>query len=75
VRNDPILSSRNPQADPSEAVELLEALKDLPPKQRAALVLHYYGGYRAREIALIVGSTAAAVRQLILASQRVPHPV
>ena len=48
--------------DTTEALELLAALAKLPPKQRAALVLHYYGGYKAREIALIVGSTAATVR-------------
>ena len=49
-------------AEASEASELLEALTSLPPKQRAVLVLHYYGGYKAREIALILGSTAATVR-------------
>jgi len=41
---------------------LVEALRSLPPRQRAALVLHYYAGYKAREIAAIVGSTAATVR-------------
>jgi RNA polymerase sigma-70 factor (ECF subfamily) len=59
-----------PEADRSEAFELLEALKQLPPKQRAALVLHYYGGYRAREIALILGSTAATVRVHLSAGRR-----
>lgn len=49
--------------DTSEAAtELLEALAKLPPKQRAALVLHYYEGYRTREIAEIIGSSAATVR-------------
>jgi RNA polymerase sigma factor (sigma-70 family) len=51
-----------PPVEASEAAELLEALTRLPPKQRAVLVLHYYGGYKSREIALIVGSTAATVR-------------
>jgi RNA polymerase sigma-70 factor (ECF subfamily) len=41
---------------------LVEALGSLPPRQRAALVLHYYAGYKAREIAAIVGSSAATVR-------------
>jgi RNA polymerase sigma-70 factor (ECF subfamily) len=49
-------------ADASEALELLLALRELPPKQRAVLVLHYYAGYKAREIAAIVGSSAATVR-------------
>jgi RNA polymerase sigma factor (sigma-70 family) len=42
--------------------ELLSSLAMLPPRQRAVLVLHYYAGYKAREIAAIVGSTAATVR-------------
>ena len=42
--------------------ELLVTLRLLPPRQRAALILHYYGGYKAREIADILGSTAATVR-------------
>ena len=56
--------------DASEAVELLEALTKLSPKQRAVLVLHYYGGYKAREIAPIVGSTAATVRVHLSAGRR-----
>lgn len=48
--------------DTSATVELLEALGKLSPRQRAVVVLHYYGGYKAREIAPIVGSTAATVR-------------
>jgi RNA polymerase sigma factor (sigma-70 family) len=44
------------------ASELLAALARLSPKQRAAVILHHYAGYRTREVAEIVGSTAAAVR-------------
>jgi RNA polymerase sigma-70 factor, ECF subfamily len=54
----------------SEALELLEALAHLPPRQRAALVLHYYGGYTTREIAQIVGSSAATVRVHLSAGRR-----
>jgi RNA polymerase sigma-70 factor (ECF subfamily) len=43
-------------------VGLLDVLGRLSPKQRAALVLHYYGGYPTKEIAAIVGSSAATVR-------------
>jgi len=57
-------------AETSEAVELLDALMRLPPKQRAALVLHYYGGYKSREIAPIVGSTAATVRVHLSAGRK-----
>lgn len=52
----------DPPAVPPDTAELLSVLRLLPPRQRAALVLHYYAGYRAREIAEIVGSTAATVR-------------
>jgi RNA polymerase sigma-70 factor (ECF subfamily) len=44
------------------AVELVEALRHLSKKQRAAVVLHHAGGYRVKEIAAILGSTSAAVR-------------
>ena len=56
--------------DATDAVELLVALAKLPPKQRAALVLHYYGGYKTREIALMVGSTAATVRVHLSAGRK-----
>jgi RNA polymerase sigma factor (sigma-70 family) len=57
-------------ADATETVELLSALATLPPKQRAALVLHYYGGYKTREIGLIVGSSPATVRVHLSAGRR-----
>lgn len=53
-----------------EATELLEALRKLPPKQRAAVVLHYYGGYPTREIASILGSSAATVRVHLSAGRK-----
>jgi RNA polymerase sigma-70 factor, ECF subfamily len=46
----------------SEAMELIDMLKRLPPKLRAALVLHHGAGYPVREVASIIGSTSAAVR-------------
>ena len=45
-----------------DVVELIEALRELPTKQRAALVLHHGAGYPTRDVAQIIGSTAAAVR-------------
>ena len=41
--------------------EVLEHLRRLSPKQRAAVVLHHYAGYPAAEIARILGSTPTAV--------------
>jgi RNA polymerase sigma-70 factor (ECF subfamily) len=46
---------------PASAVDLVRALRELTPKQRAALVLHHYAGHSNRETAAIMGSTAAAV--------------
>jgi RNA polymerase sigma factor (sigma-70 family) len=44
------------------AWEIMRALGRLSPSQRAAIVLYHYGGYPAKEIAVILGSTSAAVR-------------
>lgn len=46
---------------PEQAMDLLNALRTLSPKQRASAILHHYAGYSVREIAVIVGSTPAAV--------------
>jgi RNA polymerase sigma factor (sigma-70 family) len=43
------------------ALDLVKALRRLSEKQRAAVVLHYYGGYRLTEVARMVGSTPGAV--------------
>ena len=50
-----------PVVDDEPAWEIRAALARLSPMQRSAVVLHYYGGYRAIEIARITGSTPAAV--------------
>jgi len=47
---------------PERAWELLSALRRLPAKQRASVVLHYYGDYPVKEVAAIIGSTSPAVR-------------
>lgn len=43
------------------AWEIRTALAQLPPQQRAAVILHYYAGYPARDIAAITDTTPAAV--------------
>jgi RNA polymerase sigma factor (sigma-70 family) len=45
----------------AEASPLFAALGQLSPKQRAAIVLHYYGGYRLREVAQMIGGTSGTV--------------
>lgn len=44
------------------AMELVEALRRLSPRQRAAVVLHHAAGYPVREVAAILGSTPSAVK-------------
>jgi len=46
---------------PAETTELLLALPRLTPKQRVAIVLHYYVGYSLKEVAKITHSTPSAV--------------
>jgi RNA polymerase sigma-70 factor, ECF subfamily len=46
---------------PVETAELLDALRMLPLRQRAAIILHYFGDYSLRETARIVASTPSAV--------------
>ena len=52
----------NAGEDAPGARELLMVLEALPARQRATLILHYYEGYKTREIAKILGSSPATVR-------------
>jgi RNA polymerase sigma factor (sigma-70 family) len=54
-------SARPPDLTP-EAESLWDVLAHLPEDHRIAVVLRYYGGYRASEIARIVDAPAATVR-------------
>jgi RNA polymerase sigma-70 factor, ECF subfamily len=47
---------------PEKAWDLVAALRSLPERQRAVLVLHYYAGYPTREIGSILGASPATVR-------------
>lgn len=51
----------NLPAPDGESRELLEAVRALSPPYRAAVHLHYYEGYSAKEIARITGTTVTAV--------------
>ena len=56
--------------DPEPEWELIAALAELPVKQRACMVLRFYGGYPTGEIARMVGSTPMAVRQQLSRGRR-----
>jgi RNA polymerase sigma-70 factor (ECF subfamily) len=49
------------QEFPEGAFELLTAIRQLSPMQRAAVVLHYYADFPIREVAALTGSSPAAV--------------
>jgi RNA polymerase sigma-70 factor (ECF subfamily) len=44
-----------------EPQDLLEALAQLPERQRASIVLHYYAGYSLDEIASILGTRKGTI--------------
>jgi RNA polymerase sigma-70 factor (ECF subfamily) len=50
-----------PDVVPTETIDLVEALSQLSPKQRASVILHHYAGYSTKETARIIGSTSGAV--------------
>jgi len=59
--------------DPStvaERSELVRALKKLPPKQAAALVLRYYHGYSNREIGAALGVPEQTVASRLGAARK-----
>lgn len=65
LRRRRVMAMHSPEAPAglaSDAGELWDVLDRLPEDQRIAVVLRYYGGYRASEIAKITDTPAATVR-------------
>lgn len=56
--------------DSSDAIDLYNALATLPVDQRAAIVLHYYGGLNSFEIARALGVSPPTVRFRIMLARR-----
>jgi RNA polymerase sigma factor (sigma-70 family) len=54
-------SPRPPELTP-EAESLWDLLEQLPERQRLAVVLRFYGGFRASEIGAMFGAPASTVR-------------
>lgn len=61
-RHVPLADAGIEPPDVGEADRLLDALRQLPRNQRAALVLRFYAGYDTDEIARVLGSSRATVR-------------
>lgn len=51
-------------------IDVVVALRALSASQRAAVVLNDYAGYRAKEIAELIGSSEAAVRVHLMRGRR-----
>jgi RNA polymerase sigma factor (sigma-70 family) len=59
-RDSGVIETTYELAEPAD--DIVQALSSLSPKQRAAVVLHHYAGYRVKEIAEMLDSTGRAVR-------------
>jgi len=62
-----------PESDPlapEELLDLLQALKTLPARQRAAAMLHYRAGYSTREVAEVMSTSESTVRVQLLRARR-----
>lgn len=49
---------------------VLEALDELPERQRACVVLHYYADLRVRDVAHVLGTTTPAVKVALMRARR-----
>ena len=54
------------EADPAERDEVWHTIQDLPPRQRAAIVLRFYEDLSERESAEILGCSVSALNQLVV---------
>ncbi|MEA2433378.1 MAG: hypothetical protein QOG54_835 [Actinomycetota bacterium] len=54
--------AQSPRSDPSTDLDLDEALSELSPMQRAAVVLYYYEGFDTTDLGHILDCSAATVR-------------
>jgi len=64
------LTTEQSHTDPDPPWDLIDALAELPERQRAAVVLHHYAGYPATEIARMLGSSAPAIRMHLTRGRR-----
>ena len=60
-----------PQAVPESAdVDLLRSMRQLPPADRVALVLHYYEDWPIAEVASVLGWTVSATKVKLMRARR-----
>jgi RNA polymerase sigma-70 factor (ECF subfamily) len=61
---------RGRYVDPSDALDLHDALATLPVSQRAAVVLYYYAGLTSAEIADAIGQPSSTIRFYLMLARR-----
>jgi RNA polymerase sigma-70 factor (ECF subfamily) len=64
----PLVDAEHRDAD--ERIELLDALRRVPARQRAALFLHYYADLPLKEVARLQGTTTAAAEVRLMRGRR-----
>jgi RNA polymerase sigma-70 factor, ECF subfamily len=69
-RDRPVPIRAVPVELPEPALELVRALRSLPERQRAAVVLHHAADLPVREVAASLGMTSAAVRMSLTRGRR-----
>lgn len=69
-RRQPIASLDGTYEMPEAPGWVAEALAQLPEKQRAVIVLHYYADLRVRDVANVLGTTTPAVKVALMRARR-----
>jgi len=64
------VASASPLTDVLVRIDVLRALGALPPRQRVAIVLHYYAGLNSREIAEVLAMPEGTARYHLLLARR-----
>jgi len=55
-------STPDPACHPAQDVDVRALIEELPPRLRSAFLLHYYGGFGVREVAVMLGSPEGTVK-------------
>ena len=53
---------REPSWQPAQDVDVRDLIESLPPRLRSAFLLHYYGGFGVKEVAVLLGKPEGTVK-------------
>jgi RNA polymerase sigma-70 factor (ECF subfamily) len=53
---------RDPSWHPAQDVDVRDLIESLPPRLRSAFLLHYYGGFGVKEVAVLLGRPEGTVK-------------